>query len=121
MAVGRKPGTPKTGGRAVGSVNKKTAEAQDIAEKLGVNPFEILLRFAKNDWKGLGYKSPTVTKYASNGIPYQEDVISPELRHSSAGKAAEYLYPKRKAIEQTFSDSEITSITRTIITKPVER
>lgn len=119
--AGRKPGTPKTGGRKPGAVNKKTAEAQQIADNLNVNPFEILLLFASNNWEKLGYDSPTVTKYGPSGIPYEEDVISPELRHSSAGKASEYLYPKRKAIEQSFTEGEVTSITRTIITKPVER
>lgn len=108
-------------GRKKGTPNKKTQEAQDIATKLGVNPFEILLLFAKNDWKRLGYDSKTITKFSVAGDPYEEDRISPELRHSSAGKAAEYLYPKRKAIEQTFSEGEITSITRTVIHKPVER
>lgn len=119
--AGRKPGGQKTGGRVAGTANKKTIEVQEIAKNLGVNPFEILLYFAKGDWKKLGYASNTTTRYSVAGEPYEEDIISPELRSSSASKACEYLYPKRKAIEQTISDSTITSITRTILTKPVER
>lgn len=107
-------------GRKKGTPNKRTIEAQATAERLGVDPFELLLLFAKGDWKKLGYKSETTTKYFGE-YSIEEPVISPELRQSSAGKAAEYLYPKRKAIEQTINDSTVTHITRTVITKPVER
>lgn len=116
--AGRKPGSTKTGGRGPGSVNKKTAEAQELANKLGVNPFEILLLFAKNDWKRLGYPSEERTRMVGETVIY-EPVISADLRANSAAKACEYLYPKRKAIEQSFSDEAITSITRTIIHKAV--
>lgn len=108
-------------GRKKGTPNKKTVEAQHIAERVGVDPFELLLLFAKNDWKKLGYPRSTITKYSAGGDAYEEDVISPELRQNSAGKAVEYLYPRRKAIEQSITDNTVTSITRTVITKPVER
>lgn len=119
--AGRKPGGPKTGGRKAGTANKKTVEAQEIADRNGINPFEILVWFAQGNWEKLGYDSQRVTKYGASGLPYQEDVISPELRQSSAGKAVEYLYPKRKAIEQSITDNTVTTITRTVINKAVER
>lgn len=118
--AGRSPGTPKTGGRKPGSVNKKTAEAQAIADKLGIDPFKILLLFAAGDWKKLGYKSGEVTKFSVSGDAYTEPVISPELRSTSSAKAVEFLYPKRKAIDQTITEGEVTNITRTILTKTIE-
>ena len=109
----------KTGGRQKGTPNKKTEELMDISKRLKVNPFEILLLFAKGDWKALGYKSEKVTKYFGENKS-EEYVISPELRSQSAGKAVEYLYPKRKATEMTLNADPITEITRTVLTKKVE-
>jgi len=108
----------KTGGRQKGTVNKKTEELMDISKRLKVNPFEILLLFAKGDWKALGYKAETVTKYYGE-TSNEEYVISPELRSQSAGKAVEYLYPKRKATEMTLNADPITEITRTVLSKKV--
>jgi hypothetical protein len=87
-------------GRKKGTPNKKTLDAEAIAKKIGCNPFEVLLRFAANDWEGLGYPDETYTKM-SNGCPYEVAYIEPETRLKAAKEAAEYLYPKRKAIEVT--------------------
>lgn len=109
----------KTGGRKKGTPNKDSLNAETIAEKLGVDPFKILLHFANGNWKALGYKEQTVTKFAKGGEPYKEDVISPELRGNCSARACEFILPKRKAIEQTFADDTITEIVRTIITRKV--
>lgn len=90
VGAGRKKGTP----------NKTTQSLMEKCEKLGCDPFEILLRFAMGDWQGLGYESRQELKYTSeDGSAVYEDVISPELRQKSAKEASEYLYPKRKAVE----------------------
>lgn len=110
----------KLSGSRKGVPNKRTQEAQEIAERLGIDPFQILLNFAVGDWKALGYKSPTSTRFVGETM-IEEDVISPDLRASSAKAACEYLYPKRKAIEHQIEQGQFTSITRTVLTKAVER
>jgi hypothetical protein len=87
--MGRKKGTP----------NKDTSSLIERAAQLKIDPFEIMLFFAANDWKRLGYDGPTMVKYTRDGSPYEVDRISPELRQKSAADASQYLYPKRKAIE----------------------
>lgn len=96
--AGRPQGTPKTGGRKKGSPNKPTRELKEIAADLGVDPFEVLLHFAKGDFAALGYDE-CVTKYTKAGDSYEEPTIGPELRQKAAKDACEYLYPKLKSIE----------------------
>lgn len=86
-------------GRPKGSKNKNKTKVQMMAEQLGVEPFMILLYFASNDWKALGYESPTSTRYSTSGQPYEVDLISPKDRLFAATEAANYMYPKRKAID----------------------
>lgn len=81
-----KKGLPKTGGRKKGCPNKKTQELRECAERLGVNPFEVLLLFAEGNWKALGYN---------------RSVIAPPVRARAAAEACQYLHPKRKAIEHS--------------------
>lgn len=99
------PGPPKgvrIGGRQKGTPNKEVKSLRAIAESLGVNPFEFLLRFAKGDWKGLGYDSPTrIVSYTQSGEAIYDDVIKPEIRFKAASEATQYLEPKRKAIEHS--------------------
>lgn len=92
-------GQRKTGGRKRGTPNKRTEPLIERAEKLGIDPFEILLHFAKGNWECLGYESATTTAFTNAGIEFEEPTISPELRVTAAKAACEYLHPKRKAIE----------------------
>lgn len=90
-------------GRPKGSINKDRKSLHELVTRLGINPFEVLLRLAAEDWKGLGYPARTETKFTAAGIEFEEYVISPELRGKCAGQACEYLHAKRKAIEQTIN------------------
>lgn len=81
----------KTGGRRKGSLNKKNAQMLEMAERLGVNPFEILLQFAKGDHKALRINPKQLT---------------PDHRLKAAGEASQYLYPKRKALEHSGPNGE---------------
>lgn len=90
--MGSPKGRVKTGGRKKGTPNKQAEELRDIADRLGVNPFEVLLLFAKGDWKALGYKK---RKYAP------DPEIHPSIRARAAAEANQYLHPKRKAIEHS--------------------
>lgn len=91
----------KTGGRPKGTPNKRSQALEERAQALGVNPFEILLLFAKGDWEALGYPSEFDTKYTSSGSPYSVRIISPDTRQRSAAEVCQYLHPKRKAIEHS--------------------
>lgn len=104
MARPKKDGKGRLGGRSKGTPNKKTKDLMEKAEQLGVDPFEILLRFAAGDWKGLGYKTKDTLESAGMGRIIKVDRISADLRKSAAAAAMPYLYPKRKAIE--FKPSE---------------
>lgn len=100
----------KYGGRAKGTPNKDTQALIEAAERLGVNPFEILLHFAKGDFATLGY-SEYQTRPGPDGSTYDVLTIEPELRARCAMKASEFLYPKRKAIEITDGSESRRGIT----------
>ena len=72
---GRKPGTPKTGGRIAGTPNRKTTEIMELMDSLGCNPIEGMATIA------LDMNNP------------------PDLRGRMHAELAQYIYPKRKAME----------------------
>jgi hypothetical protein len=98
MAIGK-----KTGGRVAGTANKRTYDARALAEKKGVDPLEILLDIASNNWEALGYDKAYITK-VNLGIEYEEAVISLEERSRAAKESAKYIYPQLKSIEHTGKD-----------------
>jgi hypothetical protein len=75
MARGR-----KTGGRTAGTPNKRTAEVVERLEALGCDPIEGMARLAMD---------------AAN---------APELRGRMFSELAQYVAPKRKAIEHSAAD-----------------
>jgi hypothetical protein len=90
----------KTGGRQKGTPNKLKAGPKLLAMELGIDPFEVLLKFAANDWKGLGYSSPEVIKgYDAKGNPLLAERITAEIRRSAAADACKYIHPQLKAVE----------------------
>lgn len=101
---GPKPGGPRTpgSGRKKGTLNKSTQTLEEKCKALGCDPFEILVRFAMGDWKGLGYGAMYrvigMTR-GDNPEPIEELTIEPGLRQKAAAEAAKYLHPQRKAIE----------------------
>ncbi len=92
-------GHAKAGGRKKGTPNKKTEALLDKAKALGIDPFEVVLLFAKGDWKSLGYDNECWFKETAEGEVKMGYVIPPELRAKMAADACQYLHPKRKAIE----------------------
>jgi hypothetical protein len=97
-------GHPKAGGRQKGTVNKSTQNLMDIADRIGVSPFEVLCMIAKADWQGLGYDNPTYLKAAGENM-IEVDRITLESRLNAAKEASKYLYPQRKAVEHS-TDSD---------------
>ncbi len=91
-------GARKGAGRPKGSLNQPTKELQERAKALGCDPFELMLLFAKGDWKALGYESEFREIVTEKGVRL-EPVIDSDLRFRAIKEASEYLYPKRRAIE----------------------
>ena len=96
----------RRGGRKKGTPNKKALPLLRKAQELGCDPFEILLMFANGDWKGLGYKSATETRYNRQGDDFEVMVITSDQRLRAASDACQYLHPKRKAIDLTIDVDE---------------
>lgn len=99
-------GSPKTGGRQIGSVNKITAKyRRDVAslcEELKCDPFKIQALIANGDWEALGYDSSVYVRESADGkstsLGY---VLPPELRQRAAKELCEYISPKLRAIEHS--------------------
>lgn len=86
-------------GRPKGSLNKITTLAKEKADALGIDPFEVLLRFSMGDWQTLGYASEVyVKKDGKDGTTY-EFVIEPSVRAAAAANACRYLYPTHGSIQ----------------------
>lgn len=100
-----------------------TAEARealaDMAARLRVEPFEILLRLAAGDHAGLN-EPATRTRFTSQGVPYQEETISIELRMAAAKECMKYLYKTANAVKE-IEDQEklkgLAAIAATPVTK----
>ena len=77
---GFKPGHPKYGGRKKGSPIKRTAEAREIADKLGFHPVEFLAKVVMTG------KMPN-----PDGT---ETIVTPQDRLDAAKAIAPYILPK---------------------------
>ncbi len=103
------------GGRKKGVPNKAVIPLREKAEKLGLDPFQMLLHFANANWEALGYSSPTETKYTARGEAYEVPLITPEHRLRALTELCQYLYPKLKAIEHTGKEAEVKASTVIIL------
>lgn len=92
---------PKVGGRTKGTPNKKTILLEEKASELGVDLFEVICLFAKGDWKSLGYKEEKYMTQSNEHGDFYKYTIDPSVRAKCALEGANYLYPKRKAIEHS--------------------
>lgn len=99
MSKAGRNGGEKTGGRAKGKPNRDRENLLALSEKLGVDPFEVLLLFAKGDWHALGYKSETYVSGEGKGSVSYKYFIDPSVRAKSASEACQYLFAKRKTVE----------------------
>lgn len=79
--VGRKPGSPKTGGRKKGTKNKKSQDVQNMLDEIGCNPIEGMAIIAQ--------------RALENG----DDVLAGNMYK----ELAQYVAPKRKAVEHSGS------------------
>ena len=72
----------KTGGRKRGTPNKKTIAVQEQMEQLGFDPIESMIEISKQAMSDKNY------------------VLAGQM----AKELAQYIYPKRKAVEHTTSE-----------------
>ena len=76
----------KTGGRAIGSPNKRTLEAMQKLDELGCDPIEGMASIAMD---------------VSNSI---------ELRAKMMAELAPYIYPKRKTVDISSNNEGLTIV-----------
>lgn len=88
-------------GRPKGSPNKGSLNVKEIAERLGIDPFECLLKFCAGDWKALGYKKEKYIHNVNEYGSYEKYTIDPAVRAKCVQEACKYLHPQRKAIEHS--------------------
>jgi hypothetical protein len=91
---------PAGSGRRKGTPNRNVLPLIEKAQKLGIDPFEILLLFANGDAESLGYPACKIPNSSDRGLG-EANCISIDQRLKAASEACQYLYPKRKAIEST--------------------
>ena len=119
--TGRKTGTPKTGGRKKGTPNKRSNQLLDVLEAAGYdpekdNPLVWMLRVYTGE-----VTMPVVcTEITINGpVAVVNDVpLEPALRVRCMTEFAQYIYPKRKAIEVSGPDGgeiPVTAIIRKVV------
>lgn len=97
---------PRFGGRQKGTKNKNRTAVEEMAARVGVDPFEILCFFAKGDWKSLGYEAECYFAEKPDGAVKMGYVISPEMRVTAAKEASKYLYAQKKAVEISASEDK---------------
>lgn len=114
-------GGQKTGGRIPGTPNRRTFDASKIAEELGGDPFQILMHFAMNKWKELGYESEKKEILSAKGSICKVDRISEADRINAAKEACKYLYPQRKAIDHTSGGESIESSLAMLLARDVSK
>ena len=92
---GGKPlGGPKTGGRKKGTPNKATLTIAEKLEALGCDPIEGMARIA------------------------MDEKNSPETRGRYYSELAQYLYPKRKAVDVSVEQPTVTNVITNVDSSP---
>jgi hypothetical protein len=97
--MARPKGSAKIGGRQKGTPNKATYNAQEIAERLGIHPFEVICHTVAGNWKALGYKTESVEQCTPDGGILLKDRITLDMRLKAAIEACKYLHTQLKAVE----------------------
>lgn len=86
---------PKTGGRKKGTPNKRTFDLMETLRRLDCDPIESLARIAN------GEPLRCLVHLDKENGQFVSDEIEPtfEQRLTAMKELAQYVYPKRKAIE----------------------
>jgi len=99
-------GLPKTGGRKPGTPNKRTVEVQERLAALGCDPIEAMAKAVVLDAVALCVEGGYLTAAEAKDNPGLARAMAiklypPELTLRMAAELAQYVAPKRKAIEHT--------------------
>lgn len=108
---------PANAGRKKGTPNKRTLEALELFQKYDCNPLEFMVLCIKGDLPCNVCRGKLKTKYRGDdgklhertcescyGTGYEK--LSPDARLKAATESAQYVWPKRKAIEHTVDVSD---------------
>jgi len=116
VAKSKVEGSTKTGGRAKGTPNKKTQDVIDRLKELNCDPIEGMAKIAMNacpclscEEKGfiiITPENPEDKEVCPNCDGSGKLTASLELRGQMYKELAQYVAPKRKAIEVTGKDGE---------------
>lgn len=101
MAYPKGKKRPPNAGRRAGTPNKKKECVAEICERLGFNPFELLIHVAKKDFKALGYDTAELTKMTKDGGIFSEERINLDHRLKAAAQLTTHVAPVLKAIEHS--------------------
>lgn len=110
-------GSPRVGGRQVGTPNKKSLEAVEMLARLDCNPLEGMAKIASGDVLALGYMTPKELKepptYDRNGrvirmsgVERALSYVPPMLRAQMYKELAQYVHPKRSQVAHTGADGK---------------
>lgn len=105
MAYPKGKPKPEGSGRAKGTKNKDVLGLEDRAKELGVDVFEILAHFAAGNWKKLGYLNEVYVSENAKGETKLGYTITPEMRMKASTELMKYIYPQKKAVELSNSES----------------
>ncbi len=116
---GRPKGQPRTGGRIKGTANKKTIEVIETLAKLKCDPIAGMAKIAMDARSPLDLESLEMVRRIKNALQGKKDLLEffemllsswrnypPELRAKMFSELAQYVFPKRKAIEHTGQNGE---------------
>lgn len=93
-------------GRTKGTPNRKTEHIFEMCEKKKFDPIEFLILVAQGEWKKIGYLAATRPKFGPGGLIVDEEWITMDHRIEASKKLADFMYPKRKAIELSGAQDE---------------
>lgn len=106
---------PENAGRKKGTPNKKTQAIQDILDRMGCNVFEGMAKIAMGRIPcGTCHGKGKTPVKALDGTHYDRvcescygsllEKVTPQTRANMYAELAQYIAPKRKAIEHTGAD-----------------
>jgi len=72
----------------------------DVANRRGINVFEMLLHYVIGDEKALGYEGKRI-RYLKDGGFVEENWITPEMRFAATKEALKYVAPQLSAVAVT--------------------
>lgn len=96
---------PEGSGRQKGTPNKRTFNAQKMAEELDMDPLEFWICVLKNDWKALGFKSSHKTIKSGKKVIKTPNITFDD-RKEAARELLPYMYAKLKPREVNVSGGE---------------